>query len=225
MQVDRSLPIPVGDSLSDDLQGFALPLVPLVPGRSWAGVPDVVSRADIVGYAAQLLEEAKGRQSADALLARAEVEASAVLKRARQQARTLGDSQLKLWQEAFDVRQGELSEALGSAVTVVVQSVLKSLLGSSPDLPVQASIELAMRVLNSELRAAVLCHPLDLPLVQAQAGRLGTLRFNPDAEMPRGQIVFSSDEGEVRVDGQKVIDRLVADLRQVLSAKVLPVPT
>jgi flagellar biosynthesis/type III secretory pathway protein FliH len=161
----------------------------------------------------------QAREGAAALIAQAEKEAEGIVKRAKQQARTLGDSQLKLWQEAFDTRQAELSDSLGQAVTLVVSSVLKSLIGSVEDLPVKTSIELAMRALNAELRAAAVCHPMDLPLVQAHAARLGATTVAEDADIPRGQILFSSDEGDVRVDGQRVLDRLLVDLKQVLSSK------
>jgi len=206
------------------MREFVIPRVHVATDRAWAGSADVLSKSELREFAHQARLERQAREGAEALISRAEVEAESIVRRARQQARALGDTQLKLWQEAFDARQAELAEALGVAVTVVVDSVLKSVLASSDDLPVKASIELAMRALSVELRAAAVCHPLDLPVVRAQAGRMGTHQVEQDAALPRGQIVFSGDEGEVRVDGQRVLDRLSTDLRQAFQSKAMPAP-
>ncbi|CAN5573364.1 hypothetical protein BH09PSE5_BH09PSE5_16910 [soil metagenome] len=207
--------------LSDPERSFVLKRVHVGPDRSWEGLADVISVGELSDYAAHRRIEDAALRGAQASIDRAHEEADSIVERARQMARSLGDTQLKLWQEAFEARQIELSQALGGAVHAVVRAALSNLFEAHPELPVQASIDLAMKVLNSELRAAAVCHPLDLPLVQAHANRLGTSSFNVDPALPRGQLVFEGREGEVRVDGQRVMDRLLNDLRQVLSAKPL----
>lgn len=214
--------VPVGEKMLTVVGGFALRKIHISAARGWTGLPDVLSREELEEFAVQrrLAEEAEA--SAQAVLARARVEADAIVNRARQHARSLGDTQLKLWQEAFDARQAELVESLGEAVGVVVESVLKRVLASSEDLPVRMAMEMAMRALGLELRAAVVCHPMDLPLVQAQAGRLGVASIEPDPELQRGQVVFSSANGQVRVDTDHMLERLMHDLRSALSSRVRP---
>lgn len=204
---------------------FSLKRLPAGSGRTWTGVADVVTSRELKEWIRrdQLTREA--REGAEALISKAEAEAATVVQRARQQARAMGDSQLRIWQEAFDVRQAEISESLGSAVSVVVNAVLRQLLGSSDDLPVKVTIELAMKVLQAELRAAAVCHPLDLPMVQSQAERLGTKEVRGDERLVRGQIVFSGEEGDVRIDGDRVLERLANDLRLSLSSPSLFTPS
>lgn len=215
--------VPIGQKLFDVVGGFALRRVHVSAARGWTGVPDVLSHAELAEFAAQRRAVEEAETSAHAVLARAKAEADALLERAKQHARSLGDSQLKLWQEAFDVRQEEVNHLLGDAVSVVVESVLRHLLGTHAELPVKASIELAMRTLGSELRAAAACHPLDLPEVESQGARLGIATVRAREGVPRGQIVFHGPEGEVSVDGMRMIDRLAEDLRSVFTTRQ-PVP-
>lgn len=193
--------------------------VPFASEEHWSGMADIVSREELARHAAAAGSERQRQQQAADVLTRAQATADSIVRQARNKARLLGESQLERWQAAYDAHEAEITRSLGDAVATVVEAVLREVLGSHDELPVRTSLELAMRVLSTELRAAVLCHPLDLAAVQAHESSSDKTAVAPDASLPRGQLIFTSAEGDVRVDGQRVFDRLAADLRQLFSAR------
>jgi CRP-like cAMP-binding protein len=121
----------------------------------------------------------------------------------------------------FDARASDALAAIPRTVMAIVKAVLGAAAEAQPDLALRASVDIAVRVLQAEMRRQVLCHPLDLPALQGLAPRLEATSVEPHASIDRGDLAFVVSQGEVRVSGTRAMQALAEDLRAVLSS-VLP---
>ena len=118
----------------------------------------------------------------------------------------------------YEARVGSALGMLGDAAVRVVEAVIGAVTEVTPELAIQASVDTAVRLLQSEMRRQVLCHPLDIEGVEARLTQLEAQGVEACASVTRGELAFRTAQGEVRVDGCAAMAQLASDLRITLSA-------
>lgn len=125
--------------------------------------------------------------------------------------------------ELFDSRTAQAVELLCRSTGQIAEAVIAAIFERKPSLPIQASVEIAVRLLRAEMRSHVLCHHLDFEAVSAASAALGASEVGTDEIVRRGELMFRDEQGEVRVDGTDALLQLLADWKTALS-DVLPQP-
>lgn len=178
-----------------------------------------LARAD---HGRQLVAQAGIR--ADMILADAHAQAAAYIAQARAETAAAQSSWYVDQAALFESRTAQSVDLLCRATGQIAEAVIAAIFERMPALPIQASVEIAVRLLRTETRSHVLCHSLDFDAVDAAAASLGAKQAQTDDGVRRGELIFRDAQGEVRVDGTDALLQLLADWKTTLSA-ALPVPT
>jgi hypothetical protein len=183
----------------------------------------VISSADLVRaeQGRRLITEAW--MQADQIVADAHEQAAADIAQARANIALANSAWLVEQAAIFESRTAEAIELLCRTTGQVAEAVIAALFERMPALPIQASVDIAVRLLRSEMRSHVLCHALDFEAVGAAAASLGATQTQTDDTVMRGELMFRDAQGEVRVDGTDALLQLLADWKTALST-ALPAP-
>ncbi|MGI4776866.1 MAG: hypothetical protein ACRYGA_01900 [Janthinobacterium lividum] len=163
----------------------------------------------------QLVAEAWIR--ADQIVADAHEQAALDIARARANHAVAYSAWLTEQETIFDARTAGAIELMCRTTGQIAEAVIAAIFERVPSLPIQASVDIAVRLLHSEMRAHVLCHARDFDAVGAAAASLGALQTQTDDAVMRGELMFRDEQGEVRVDGTDALLQLLADWKTALS--------
>ena len=122
----------------------------------------------------------------------------------------------------YESRTAQAIDLLCHATGQIAEAVIAAIFERMPALPIQASVEIAVRLLRAEMRSHVLCHSLDFEIVDAASAALGAKQTQTDEAVRRGELIFRDAQGEVRVDGTDALLQLLADWKTALST-ALPI--
>lgn len=159
---------------------------------------------------------------ADEIVADAHVRAEAYLAQVHTDTATARSAWYADREALFDSRTADAIDLLCRATGRIAEAVIASIFEQMPALPIQASVEIAVRLLRAEMRSHVLCNLLDFEMVNAASTSLGAVQTQTDDCIRRGELMFRDAQGEVRVDGTDALRRLLDDWKTTLVA-ALPV--
>lgn len=184
----------------------------------------VIRSADIAraGQGRQLVMQAWIR--ADEIVAEAHAQAAAHVAQARAESAAAQSAWYADQAALFESRTSQAIDLLCCTTGQIAEAVIAAILERMPALPIQASVEIAVRLLRAEMRSHVLCHSLDFEAVDAAAASLGAMQTQTDEAVRRGELMFRDAQGEVRVDGTDALLQLLADWKTALS-NALPTST
>ena len=193
--------------------------------QPWTGTEqfvDVVRAADIARVSADRRRLASTTEMAAAILEAAHRDAAAHVRRLDEAAALERDRWFVEQARLFDARATSALGAIPATVMAIVNAVMGATAEAQPDLAIRSSIEIAMRVLQAEMRRQVLCHPLDLQTVKVHAASLEATSVEPHPSIDPGELAFLTSHGEVRISGSRAMRTLAEDLRTVISEALLP---
>ena len=179
--------------------------------------------------AADIAKADQGRQlvndawmQADQILADAHAQAAAYLASSRANMATAQAAWYAEQAALFESRATVAVDLLCRTTGQIAEAVIAAIFERVPLLPVQSSVEIAVRLLRAEMRAQVLCHPQDFEAVSAASKALGSVLTQTDDAVRPGELMFRGVQGEVSVDGTDALLHLLADWKSALST-ALPV--
>ncbi|MDB5880103.1 MAG: hypothetical protein JWQ41_3517 [Variovorax sp.] len=178
----------------------------------------VIRSADIAtaGQGRQLVMQAWIR--ADEIVAEAHAQAAAYVAQARVDSATAQSAWYADQAALFESRTAQAIDLLCRTTGQIAEAVITAIFERMPALPIQASVEIAVRLLRAEMRSHVLCHSLDFDAVDAASASLGAMQTQTDEAVRRGELIFRDAQGEVRVDGTNALLQLLADWKTALSS-------
>lgn len=184
----------------------------------------VIRSADIAtaGQGRQLVMQAWIR--ADEIVAEAHAQAAAHVAQARADSAAAQSAWYADQAALFESRTAQAIDLLCRTTAQIAEAVIAAIFERMPALPIQASVEIAVRLLRTEMRSHVLCHSLDFDAVDAASASLGAMQTQTDEAVRRGELIFRDAQGEVRVDGTDALLQLLADWKTALST-ALPTTT
>ena len=141
--------------------GFTTRHLETSKGFMHAAASGIIAAEEFSARARELTKLHDVELQAEEMRFNAQAEAAVILEQAKLDAGAEAETYLQKWKEELDQRQKHIINMLGASVATLVESVLKELLCGNQSLPVRATVELAMRVLDTELRHTALCHPDD----------------------------------------------------------------
>lgn len=195
------------------------------PWQPWTGKEqsvDIVRAADIAQVDVDRRLLASAAATAATILETAHRDAAAHVQQLDQSAALEREKWFVERGRLFDARASDALAAVPETVMAIVNAVMGATAEAQPDLAVRSSVDIAMRVLQVEMRRQVLCHPLDLQAVQGLAFRLEATSVEPHASIDQGDLAFVTPQGAVHVSGTRAMQSLAEDLRTVISSALLP---
>ena len=126
--------------------------------------------------------------------------------------------------ELFEARTATAIDLLCRTTGQIAEAVIAAIFERMPSLPIRTSVDIAVRLLRSEMRAHVLCHPFDIDAVSAAAAVLGASSTQTDDTVRPGELMVRDAQGEVRIDGTDALLQLLADWKTALGLALPPMP-
>ncbi|MGJ7579336.1 hypothetical protein ACSFA3_04060 [Variovorax sp. RHLX14] len=161
---------------------------------------------------------------ADEIVADAHAQAAAHVAQARIDTAAAQSAWYEGQAALFESRTAQAIDLLCRATGQIAEAVIAAIFERSPALPIQASVEIAVRLLRAEMRSHVLCHSLDFDVVDAASASLGAIQTQTDESVRRGELIFRDAQGEVRVDGTDALLQLLSDWKTALANALPPLP-
>lgn len=188
-----------------------------------AGSFDVVRSGDLAKAEQERRLITEAWIQADRIVADAHEQAAADIALARANIALANAAWMVEQARIFEARTADAIDLLCRTTGQVAEAVIAAIFERMPALPIQASVDIAVRLLRSEMRSHVLCHALDFEAVGAAAASLGAAQMQTDDAVMRGELIFRDAQGEVRIDGTDAVLQLLADWKTALSI-ALPAP-
>ncbi len=188
----------------------------------YADTFSIVRSADIAKAGQGRQRVAEAWMQADQILADAHVQAAAYLASSRANMATAQSAWYAEQAALFESRTTVAVDLLCRTTGQIAEAAIAAIFERVPSLPVQSSVEIAVRLLRTEMRAQVLCHPQDFEAVSAASEALGSVLTQSDDAVRQGELMFRDVQGEVSVDGTDALLHLLADWKSALST-ALPV--